>query len=66
MQLLWGADVTTIYNDALLPFLGTKHPEALGRTAREVWHDAWETLGREIELVFQQGNAGLYRVIACE
>ena len=44
MALTWGPDLITIYNDAFRPILGDK-PEALGRSFREVWAEAWDTIG---------------------
>ncbi|MCY1390924.1 Sensor histidine kinase RcsC [compost metagenome] len=42
--LVWGADLTTIYNDAFKPLLGAK-PESLGRGLDDVWSEAWEHIG---------------------
>jgi len=42
--LMWGPSLTTIYNDAFRPILGNK-PEALGRSFRDIWAEAWEVLG---------------------
>lgn len=42
--LMWGPELTTIYNDAFRPILGDK-PEALGRPFSEVWAEAWPTVG---------------------
>src|SRR3954471_16738722 len=39
--LAWGPELTSFYNDAYRPILGTK-PEALGRPFPEVWTDAWD------------------------
>jgi signal transduction histidine kinase/PAS domain-containing protein len=36
----WGPDLLQIYNDAYIPFLGAKHPMALGISARECWPEA--------------------------
>jgi PAS domain S-box-containing protein len=44
IYMLWGQELTSFYNDAYLPVLGTK-PEALGRSFRDVWAEAWETVG---------------------
>ncbi len=41
MMLAWGHDLTLIYNDAYAPFLGLRHPWALGRPFAEVWSDIW-------------------------
>jgi two-component sensor histidine kinase len=42
--LMWGPSLTTIYNDAFRPILGSK-PEALGRSFRDIWAEAWDVLG---------------------
>jgi two-component sensor histidine kinase len=44
MALVWGEDLITLYNDAFVPILGTK-PAALGRSFRDVWHEAWHAIG---------------------
>ena len=42
--LVWGPQFTTIYNDAFRLILGNK-PEALGRSFKDVWSEAWATIG---------------------
>jgi PAS domain S-box-containing protein len=42
--MLWGRELTSFYNDAYAPILGSK-PQALGRPFREVWAEAWDTVG---------------------
>lgn len=39
-----GDDFTAIYNDAYAPSIGTKHPRALGRPAKENWAELWDDL----------------------
>jgi two-component sensor histidine kinase len=39
--VVWGTELTTIYNDAFQPILGRK-PEALGRSFAEVWSEVWD------------------------
>ncbi|MGV1822535.1 PAS domain S-box protein [Agrobacterium tumefaciens] len=39
-----GDDFTAIYNDAYAPSIGTKHPTALGRPAKENWAELWDDL----------------------
>ncbi|GAB3460130.1 hypothetical protein GCM10027321_19240 [Massilia terrae] len=39
----WGSGFISFYNDAYAPILGDK--EALGRPFREVWPEAWDTVG---------------------
>jgi PAS domain S-box-containing protein len=41
--LCWGRDFISFHNDAYLPILGDK--TALGRPFREVWSEAWATVG---------------------
>lgn len=41
--IVWGADFTTIYNDAFRPILGHK-PEALGRSFADIWSEAWDEI----------------------
>jgi signal transduction histidine kinase/DNA-binding response OmpR family regulator len=56
--MFWGADLTTLYNDAYRPVFGKKHPGALGLPAREAWREVWETdLRRLFEGVLQTGEA---------
>jgi len=42
--MLWGQELTSFYNDAYAPVLGSK-PDALGRSFRDVWAEAWDTVG---------------------
>ncbi|MFS2041837.1 sensor histidine kinase [Agrobacterium tumefaciens] len=39
-----GHDFTAIYNDAYAPTIGAKHPNALGRPAKENWAELWDDL----------------------
>lgn len=40
----WGPEQTLIYNAAYIPFLGSRHPGALGLPISEVWHDVWDEI----------------------
>ncbi|HET9811161.1 MAG TPA: GAF domain-containing protein [Sphingomicrobium sp.] len=42
--LFWGPDYVALYNDAYAPTIGDKHPDALGRPARENWSELWDDL----------------------
>jgi PAS domain S-box-containing protein len=42
MNLLWGPQRVQIYNAANHPFMGSKHPRAFGRPAREDWGEVWD------------------------
>jgi PAS domain S-box-containing protein len=52
MFLAWGDDRTWLYNDAFIPILGRKHPDALGRPSCEVWPEAWADLEPMFDRVF--------------
>ena len=57
-QLLWwGPEFCSVYNDAYIPILGTKHPWALGRPVSEVWNEIWDVLKPLIETPFSGGPA---------
>lgn len=44
-------------NDAFLPILGDRHPDAVGRAAREVWWDNWDQIGPMLTGVVSTGFA---------
>ncbi|MGD0938931.1 MAG: ATP-binding protein [Terracidiphilus sp.] len=53
----WGPEMVTFYNDAYAPILGTHHPTALGRPARQVWPEIWEIVGPMLNGVLERGEA---------
>ena len=57
MFVWWGDKLINIYNDAYAPVLGDRHPEALGRPAREIWSEIWDTIGPQSELVMRERRA---------
>lgn len=57
MFLWWGPTLVNIYNDAYAPILGSRHPEALGRSAPDVWADVWSIVGPQAELVMREGRS---------
>jgi len=52
MFVIWGPGRTWLNNDAFLPILGRKHPQALGRSALAVWGEAREELEPLFDRVF--------------
>ncbi len=58
--VLWGPDMITFYNDAYSPLMGNKHPAGLGRSARDVWTEAWHLIGAQFESVLESGKP-IYR-----
>lgn len=44
--ICWGENFIQLYNDAFRPINGlTKHPQALGTTARETYAEIWDKIG---------------------
>lgn len=54
--LFWGEDFIALYNDAYAPTIGTKHPRALGRPAREYWGELWSDLEPLLRRVLDFGE----------
>jgi PAS domain S-box-containing protein len=52
-----GSDLVLLYNDAARPIAGAKHPDALGRSARAVWGEAWHIIGPEVDRVLANGES---------
>jgi PAS domain S-box-containing protein len=55
-RTLWGPDLVLIYNDAYRFIPGKKHPEALGKPAREVFREAWPVVGPMLENAYLTGE----------
>jgi PAS domain S-box-containing protein len=55
MAVLWGQEMTMIYNDGYRPVLALKHPAALGRPAGTVWPEIWPTVGPMLTNVLRTG-----------
>jgi signal transduction histidine kinase len=45
MTITWGPEFTQVYNDAYIPMLGVKHPQALHQTFDACWTEVWDVLG---------------------
>ncbi|WP_254533420.1 GAF domain-containing protein [Natrinema gelatinilyticum] len=57
MFIWWGDNLIHFYNDAYIPVLGDRHPDALGEPAPEVWSDAWPTVGPQADAVMEDGES---------
>jgi len=57
MFVWWGSELINLYNDAYVPILGKRHPEAFGRPAPTIWGDIWPVVGPQAEAVMQRGEA---------
>jgi len=56
MLVLWGAGLVQVYNDAMIPVLGRKHP-AMGAPAAECWAEVWDSIGPMVADVMETGEA---------
>lgn len=57
MLVLWGPQMVLLYNDAYVPVLGDKHPQALGQPLAQVWSEVWPTIGPMLHAVMRSGVA---------
>lgn len=58
MLVMWGTELTKIYNDGYRPILGhEKHPGALGAPAAEVWPEIWDVIGPLFHGVLTTGRS---------
>ncbi|HEY1987014.1 MAG TPA: PAS domain-containing protein [Terracidiphilus sp.] len=55
-RTLWGPDLLLIYNDSYRTIPGKKHPEALGKAARDVYKEAWHVVGPLLENALASGE----------
>jgi PAS domain S-box-containing protein len=53
MFLVWGPERHFLYNDAYLPVLGAKHPQALARPMQESWREVWSEVGPLLDRTFE-------------
>ncbi|MDP3418420.1 PAS domain-containing sensor histidine kinase [Falsiroseomonas sp.] len=54
--IYWGPEFYLLYNEAYRPFLGSRHPWALGRTMQEVWPTLWQSLTTAARQVHETGE----------
>ena len=55
LAIYWGPELIFLYNDAEREVIGSMHPYALGKPAREVLVDMWETVGPMLQDVLKSG-----------
>ncbi|OKL38596.1 PAS domain-containing sensor histidine kinase [Pontibacter flavimaris] len=56
MFIWWTKGLYMFHNDAYLPALGKKHPQALGASAREMWAEIWEQIGGITTDILENGS----------
>ena len=52
MYIAWGSERRIVYNDAYVPILGDRHPNALGQKVFDVWHETTDSLLPLVDGVF--------------
>ena len=57
LAIYWGPDHIFLYNDAEREVIGSLHPHALGKPAREVLVEMWDTVGPMLHKVLESGEA---------
>lgn len=55
--IFFGPQLAAVYNDQYCAFLDSRHPKALGRPAREVWAEIWDSVGDQYQAVATEGVA---------
>lgn len=55
--IVWGEELTMIYNDACAALLGEKHPLAMGRSCSEVQAEIWPQMSKLFQPALLNGNA---------
>lgn len=57
ITLLWGTEAVLLYNEGYVEVLAEKHPQALGRPARDVFPEAWDLVGGLHRRVMEEDEA---------
>lgn len=57
--LSWGPEMVFLYNDAAISTLTVKHPSALGGFYRDVFREAWDLVGADLEACFYRGETAV-------
>ncbi|HET7536491.1 MAG TPA: PAS domain-containing protein, partial [Candidatus Didemnitutus sp.] len=55
----WGPELVFLYNDAYLPIIGGRHPQAMGQPTREVWREIWSIIAPMLSTAMT-GDEGTY------
>ncbi|WP_013322659.1 PAS domain-containing protein [Gloeothece verrucosa] len=57
MFVWWGPQYANLYNDAYRPLLGaSKHPQYLGKSAKDCWAEVWDVVGPLADSVLVTGQ----------
>ncbi len=55
-RMLWGPELVLIYNDSYRAIPGRRHPDALGKPAREVFSESWNVVGPVLQTAYATGE----------
>lgn len=48
----WGAELVSLYNDGVIPFVGGRHPASFGKPYRAVWPQLWAEFRPVFDAIF--------------
>lgn len=55
----WGPELIYLYNDPYKSIIGARHPWAVGKPVKEVWHEIWRDIGPMLATAMS-GTEGTY------
>ena len=65
MMVVWGPQHVQLYNDALAPLMGPKHPAALGRPYSESFAEIWDdVMGPMLAAVYERAESSYLEDLA--
>ncbi|NBO19417.1 MAG: hypothetical protein EBV03_09365, partial [Proteobacteria bacterium] len=56
MALIWGSELTLLYNEGWRHLAGGMHPWCLGRSAPNLWSASWGNVARRIQSMLEGGE----------
>ena len=60
--LVWGENMTFLYNEACVPLFGAKHPQSFGQHVSETWSEIWDRIGPMVQGAYQGKLISLQRM----
>jgi len=55
--MAWGDNYTLLYNEACVPIIGAKHPQALGRNPSVAFAETWPAVAPLFDLAYRDGKS---------
>lgn len=56
-MVCWGSELIQVYNEAGCRLMGTRHPLAMGQSARQCWGSVWDALSPGYERLAADGES---------